>query len=249
MRKHLIIILCLGALAGCNPGQLGGPKLTKHIEFTVADPTATIDDAAVRDSCAVFKQRLELADLGGFDVECADNQGQPIKVSLPESADEAAVAELLTAQGRLEFIDPQGQFLPEGLAVCTSANPQPPAERPEADCSTIYTTIAEDGEFLRDEFESTADQAGHPAMRFKLNESGGAKIAEFTATNFGYPMSIVVDQVVISSPQINGTLPGEGIITFGTGTRASQEEQAKELLAKLKGPSLPVAWRLSEQGQ
>jgi preprotein translocase subunit SecD len=247
MRKHLIIILGLGGLlAGCSPGQLMGPKLTKHIEFTVADPTATIDDATVQDSCAVFKQRLELADLEGFAVECADNQGQPIKVSLPESADETAIADLLTAQGRLEFIDPQGQYLPEGTTVCTTDSPQPPAARPEADCSTIFTTIAEDGEFLRDEFKLTTDQAGQPAMAFKLNESGGARLEKFTADNWMNPMSIVVDQVVISSPQINGTLPGEGIITFGTGTRATQETEAKQLLAKMKGDPLPIGWRLSE---
>ncbi|HYF64577.1 MAG TPA: hypothetical protein VD886_17260, partial [Herpetosiphonaceae bacterium] len=182
----------------------------------------------------------------GYAVECADNQTQPIKVSLPETADEAAVAELLTAQGRLEFIDPQGQFLPAGLAVCTTASPLPPAERPDADCSTIYTTIAEDGEFLRDEFKLTADQAGQPAMSFKLNEAGGARLEEFTENNLQRPMAILVDQLVISAPQINGTLPGEGIITFGAQTRAAQEAEAKELLAKMKGDPLPMAWRLSE---
>lgn len=247
MRKRVIVILCLGLLlSGCQSFQLVRTKLTKHIEFRVADPTASIDDASVQESCAVFKQRLELADLGGFAVECAGNQGRPIKVSLPEAADAAAVAELLTAPGRLEFIDPLGQVLPEGQAVCTTASTRPPAARPDADCATIFATIAEDGEFLRDEFALTDDQAGQPAMAFKLNESGGARLEQFTADNWMRPMSIVVDQVVISSPVINGTLPGEGIITFGTGTRATQEQEAKQLLAKMKGDPLPVAWRLSE---
>ena len=243
MRDRLIVLLCLGMLlAGCS-SQLFGPSLTKHLEFAVDDPTASIDDATIVESCAVFKQRLELAQLEGFAVECAQNQTQPIKVSLPESADEAAIAALLTSPGTLEFIDPQGEFLPEGTAVCTTANPKP-LDEPDFTCATVYANVAEDHQFLRDEFKLTTDQANNPALAFKLNESGGAKLEAFTTDNIGRPMSIVVDQRVISSPIINGTLPGEGIITFGTGTRATQEEEAKQLLMRMKAPPLPLAWQL-----
>jgi preprotein translocase subunit SecD len=244
LRDRLIVLLCLGLLlAGCS-SQLFGPPLTKHLEFAVVDPTASIDDATVQESCAIFKQRLELAELEGFAVDCAQNQTQPIKVSLPETADEAAIKALLTSPGMLEFIDPQGQYLPDGTAVCTTANPTP-LDEADFTCATIYTSIAEDHQFLRDEFKLATDQAGKPALRFRLNESGGARLEAFTTANIGRPMSIVVDQRVISSPIINGTLPGEGIITFGTGTQATQEEEAKQLLAKMKAPALPAGWRLS----
>jgi preprotein translocase subunit SecD len=245
MRDRLIVLLCLALLlSGCS-SQLFGPSLTKHLEFEVADTTASIDDATVKESCEIFKQRLELAELEGFAVDCAQNQTQPIKVSLPESADEAAIAALLTSPGTLEFIDPQGELLPDGTAVCTTANPRP-LDEPDFTCSTVYPSIAEDHQFLRDEFKLTTDQANHPALAFKLNESGGAKLTAFTEANLGRPMSIVVDQRVISSPIINGTLPGEGIITFGTGTKASQEEEAKQLLMRMKAPPLLLDWRISQ---
>jgi preprotein translocase subunit SecD len=245
LRDRLIVLLCLGLLlAGCS-SSLSGPPLTKHLEFAVVDPTASIDDATIAESCAIFKQRLELAELEGFAVECAQNQTQPIKVSLPETADEAEVTALLTSPGTLEFIDPQGQYLPDGTAVCTTANPAP-LDEPDFTCATIYANIAEDHQFLRDEFKLATDQAGKPALEFKLNESGGAKLTEFSAANIGRPMGIVVDQRVISSPIINGTLPGEGIITFGTGTRATQEKEAKQLLMRMKAPALPVGWRISK---
>ena len=245
MRDRLIVLFCLGLLlAGCS-SQLFGPSLTKHLEFEVGDPTASIDDATIVESCAIFKQRLELAELEGFAVDCAQNQTQPIKVSLPESADEAAITALLTSPGTLEFIDPMGEFLPDGTAVCTTANPTP-LDEPDFTCSTVYDNIAEDHQFLRDDFKLTTDQANHPALAFRLNESGGARLEAFTTANIGRPMSIVVDQRVISSPVINGTLPGEGIITFGTGTKATQEEEAKQLLMRMKAPPLPVGWRISQ---
>jgi preprotein translocase subunit SecD len=245
LRDRLTVLLCLGLLlAGCS-SQLSGPPLTRHLEFAVVDPTATIDDATITESCAIFKQRLELAELEGFAVECAQNQTQTIKVSLPETADEAEIEDLLTSSGTLEFIDPQGEYLPDGTAVCTTAHPTP-LDEPNFMCKTVYDNIADDHQFLRDEFKLTTDQANNPALAFRLNESGGAKLAAFSAANIGRPMSIVVDQRVISSPIINGALPGEGIITFGTGTRAAQEEEAKQLLAKMKAPALPVGWRLSQ---
>jgi preprotein translocase subunit SecD len=249
LRDRLIILLCLALLlAGCSgqqPEQQQDPTLPKHLEFAVVDPTATIDDATIEESCAIFKQRLELAELEKFAVDCAHNQTQPIKVSLPETADEAAITALLTSPGTLEFIDPQGEFLPEGTAVCTRANPMP-LDEPDFTCSTIYQNIAEDHQFLRDEFKITKSSSGQPALAFKLNDRGGAYLETFTTANIGRPLSIVVDQRVISSPVINGMLPGKGIITFGNTSKAEQEEKAKQLFAKMKAPALPVGWRISQ---
>ncbi|MBP8251356.1 MAG: protein translocase subunit SecD [Herpetosiphon sp.] len=207
-----------------------------------------------------------------------------IVVELPDVKNPEEARQALQGAGNLEFIDPRGQFLADGMEVCTTITPRYPISQPvtsgetgiqgtnrisatngisatnqlsptndlgttnpvtqtEKPCTDPFTTIAKGTDLDTGVIALSTDQAGRPAVFFKFNagSESASQIATFTAQNIGKPMSIVVDNRVISSPQINGSLPGEGIITMGGNqSRATQESQAKVLLNQLKYGALPV---------
>lgn len=210
-----------------------------------------------------------------------------IIVELPGIKNAAEASAALEGAGNLEFIDPRGEFLPDGTPVCTTETPRYPAEKisspttigpngaaitstnglsstaglsgtnplsPTSDlgattpvtatervCDNPYPTIAKGADLNTSQVSLSADEAGRPAVRFVFGGASASQISSFTSQNIGRPMSIVVDNRVISSPQVNGALPGEGIITFGSNQpRSEQESEARVLLNQLKYGALPI---------
>ncbi|MBA3468084.1 MAG: hypothetical protein H0T53_00435 [Herpetosiphonaceae bacterium] len=251
MRRVVLIGLLL-VLASCSfstPLSTQIPAeptpLPKQLTFILADPTQAIDQTMVDMSCDVFKRRLDRQKHLVFTVNCTPDM---IEVGLSANADEQEIASLLTATGSIEFIDPKGEYLEEGTPICTTTYRvlrKTPGFAGES-CETIYQTIAKDSQLLRDTVSLTTDQTGRPAVGFVFDGEGARALEVFTAANIGKPMSIVVDQRVLSSPMINGTLPGEGIITFGSSSQAEQEKEAALLLDVLKSGSLPIAWQVQK---
>jgi preprotein translocase subunit SecD len=127
----------------------------------------------------------------------------------------------------------------ETLSPTTSPATTAPALDPNRPCTTTYPTIAKGSDLNTSQVALASDQKGQPAVKFVFTGDSASQIQSFTAQNIGKPMSIVVDNRVISSPVINGTLPGEGIITFGSADRATQEADARVLLNQLKFGALP----------
>ncbi len=239
--RRVALIGLLFLLASCSFSR----SLPKKLTFVPADPTASFAPETVESSCGVFKKRLASQTGVDFAVDC---RGDTIEVALAENADEQAIANLLIATGSVEFIDPKGEYLEEGTAVCTTTYrvlPKTPTFAGES-CQTIYQTIVGDSQLRRDSLKVTTDEADNPALAFAFDEQGASAIEAFTAANIGKPMSIVVDQRVLSSPMIQGTLPGEGVITFGTGSKAEQEQQAQQLLSALESGPLPMGWELQQ---
>jgi preprotein translocase subunit SecD len=125
------------------------------------------------------------------------------------------------------------------LSPTTDLGATAPITQSDRPCTDPYTTIAKGTDLDTGQVALSADQAGQPAVRFVFRDESASQISTFTAQNIGRPMSIVVDNRVISSPQVNGTLPGEGIITFGSQTRSQQEAEARILLNQLRFGALP----------
>jgi preprotein translocase subunit SecD len=85
------------------------------------------------------------------------------------------------------------------------------------------------------------DQAGAPRVQFALKGDGPSVMADFTSKNVGKYMPIVLDKKVISSPSIQGPIPGgSGEITGVT------LNEARVLAVQIKYGALPVALRVLE---
>jgi preprotein translocase subunit SecD len=92
------------------------------------------------------------------------------------------------------------------------------------------------------QFVSSASQGGQPVTNpgwrvfFTLNNQGAQKFAEATERLLGRQLAIVLDNVVVSAPTVEGAITGgEGEITGGF-----SEAEAKNLAVVLNSGALPV---------
>ena len=185
-----------------------------------------------------------------------------IIVELPGVKDPENAVKILQQTALLEFIDPQGQFLPEGTVVNTSLGPATDAEKaaaspsPNASASPAasasptssgnapqpsaspaatgptYTTIVT-GADLADAYPAT-DNVGAIVVGFKFEPEAGKKLQDFTSQNIGKPMSIVVDKKVINTARIQGAFGQTGQITGLTAN------EVNTLVLQLKSGALAV---------
>src|SRR4029079_14200484 len=120
---------------------------------------------------------------------------------------------------------------PAGSPVASPAASPVPVESgtPTGD---VYTTIVSGADLKDASF--TTEQVGGVAVAFELKGDGANAFYEFTSSHIGQPMAIVVDKVVISSPQINAAISNNGQIT---GVSA---QEARDLVIQLKAGALNV---------
>ncbi len=206
-----------------------------------ADPDATADEIAT--AARVIEQRVNALGVGETVVQQAGNNR--IIVELPGVANPEQAIETLRGTGRLEFIDPQGQYLADGTIVRTSSSPNPP-QLAESDTVTdvtslgpIYQSITDGADLDTSAVQPTFSQGGalgsRPAVSFAFRGESAQRLASFTAANVGRPMCIVLDNVVVSCPVINAALTdGSGIIEVST------EADRNRIFNQLKYGALPV---------
>jgi preprotein translocase subunit SecD len=87
------------------------------------------------------------------------------------------------------------------------------------------------------------DENGRPAVSIKFNGTGGRKFALVTQENVGKPFAMILDNQVISAPNINtAILGGNAIITGNFST-----DSANQLAIALRSGKLPVALKVIEE--
>jgi len=86
----------------------------------------------------------------------------------------------------------------------------------------------------------TTDNMGRRAIGFLLDDRGGNQFANITGKNIGRPLSIMLDGIAISAPNIESRIRRQGVIT-GSFTQTEVED----MVNKLNAGSLPA--RLIEQ--
>lgn len=84
----------------------------------------------------------------------------------------------------------------------------------------------------------TMDQAGLPAVAFEFQEDRKSAFSDFTDEYTNRPMAIVLNNELFTAPNINGRLPGSGIIMGGRG--GFDPDERNELVTALRTGSLRV---------
>lgn len=162
--------------------------------------------------------------------------GDKILVELPGVADPDQAVEAFGSTGLLEFVD-VGQFpLEFGQRVNTSNTVNPDPISPSF--PTILTGQELDSNRVSLQFDQTTN---NPVIAFGFQGDARQILENYTASNIGNYMAIVVDNIVISSPVISSAIPGEGIIQ-GSFTL----EEAENLVLQLKYGALPVPLKVIE---
>lgn len=166
-----------------------------------------------------------------------------IVVELPGETNPDEALAVLRQTGLLEFVDMGSTPLPQGTVIQTDfgqadATQQP---TPEATPSTaqpgtdqIWHTVMTGAEL--ESVSVVTSQAGEIQVSFTLTSEGAQTFADYTTSNVGKYLAIVLDKAVISAPQINSPITeGSGVIT-GNFT----VDSANALAVQLRYGSLPI---------
>ena len=200
-------------------------------------------DTAMADATEVVRRRID--ELGTKEPTIIRQGASRIVVQVPGLQDPRELKELLGKTARLEFklvdvnADPamvaKGQA-PAGdiiLPYPTSAEQRIAVKR-----STILT-----GDRLIDARQEYDQQTNAPNVGITFDGQGGRRFAQVTQENVNKPFAIIVDNTVISAPNINEPILGGRAAISGGFTVQS----ANQLAIALRSGKLPVALKVIEE--
>jgi protein-export membrane protein SecD len=174
-----------------------------------------------------------------------------IIAELPGVSNPDQAVETIRSTGQLEFVDPQGAPLEQGMLINTTNRPdavqsaqaaieagtRDPAAIPYPD--QVFETVMT-GDVLQTA-TARANEIGQWEIAFLLTQAGSEQFYNFTSTHIGQPMAIVLDGVVLSAPVINAAIRDQGVIT-GQFTR----EEAEGLGIQMQYGALPVPLKVAD---
>ncbi len=191
---------------------------------------------AMKDATEVVRRRID--ELGTREPTIIQQGTNRIVVQVPGLSDPKALKDLLGKTARLEFklvdltADPAA--VARGQAPAGSQILPYPSAGPGATITVKRTTIIS-GDQLTDARQSY-DENQQPAVSFNFNAEGGRRFARVTQANIGKPFAIIVDNQVISAPNIQtAIMGGSGQITGGYTV-----DSANQLAIALRSGKLPV---------
>jgi protein-export membrane protein SecD len=216
------------------------------LEADVAEGQA-VDEGAMSAAKIIVENRVN-----GLGVSEAVVQAQGTNrliVELPGVDDPDQAVETLRSTGQLEFVDPSGAQLAQGMVINTTNRPTvaddllteisagnaAPENVPFP--GQVFPTVMT-GDVLRNAV-ATQDQFAQWIITFELTGVGSDQFYEYTRTHIGEPMAIVLDGRVLSAPTINAAIRDTGSISG-----AFTQEEAESLAVQMRYGALPVPLRV-----
>jgi preprotein translocase subunit SecD len=211
----------------------------------VLTPTASGTAQALKDAMGVARDvvRRRIDPGGTKEITVVTEGGSRILVEVPGVEDPEALKKLIGQTARLEF-----------KLVDLSADPQqaqqgraPPGSQvlPMADGTGVIAVkrrVMVSGDQLTDASQSF-DQDGRPDINIKFNTAGARRFGRTTQENVGKPFAIILDDKVLSAPNINEPILGGNAQISGSFTVQS----AHDLAVSLKSGKLPVKLNFIEE--
>lgn len=211
----------------------------------VMTPTqAGLDNALDNDMATAREVVYNRVDPDGTKEVTVIRQGQRrILVQVPGVQDPEGLKSLLDKTARLEFklVDQEANpaLVAQGRA--------PPGSQvlPYPDIGqriAVKRRAIVSGDQLVDA-KQAYDQNQRPAVSITFDGKGGRAFAKVTQENVGKPFAIILDDVVLSAPNINEPILGGGAIIMGNFTVQS----ANDLAVQLRSGNLPVKLKVIEE--
>ena len=211
----------------------------------VLTPTASGTAQALKDAMGVARDvvRRRIDPGGTKEITVITEGNSRILVEVPGVENPEALKKLIGQTARLEF-----------KLVDLSANPQdvqrgqaPPGSQvlPMADGSgfiAVKRRVMVSGDQLTDAKQSY-DQDGRPDIDITFNTAGARRFARVTQENVNKPFAIILDDKVLSSPNINEPILGGRANIMGGFTVQS----AHDLAVSLASGKLPVKLNFIEE--
>lgn len=89
------------------------------------------------------------------------------------------------------------------------------------------------------------DEFNKPVVAFKLDSDGGREFADLTSNNVGRQLGIIIDNIMVTAPRINGAIPGGSGIIQGVGS----VKEAFDLSVVLKSGSLHAPLKIEHENR
>jgi preprotein translocase subunit SecD len=162
-----------------------------------------------------------------------------ILVQVPGMQDPAALQRLIGRTARLEFKLVESINVPcntprrAGIQILQYAEN---AGRPNATCATVQSRAMVNGEQIVDARQDFDQQTNEVSVIVRFNTQGSQRFAQTTQANVGRPFAIILDNRILSAPNIREPIFGGTASISGSFT----VESANALAISLKSGRLPV---------
>src|SRR3954469_3354365 len=211
----------------------------------VLTPTPSGNAKALKDAMGVARDvvRRRIDPGGTKEITVITEGGNRILVQVPGVEDPDALKKLVGQTARLEF-----------KLVDLSANPQdvqagraPPGSQvlPMADGTggmAVKRRVMVSGDQLTDAKQSF-DQDGRPDINITFNTAGARRFGRVTQENVNKPLAIILDDKILSDPNINEPILGGRAQIMGSYT----VQGAHDLAVSLASGKLPVKLNVIEE--
>lgn len=239
-------LLPLSQGAGLTGQRDWNIEVTDSTRFVLTQTSAGLTqaiDRAMVDATEVVRRRID--ELGTREPTIIRQGANRIVVQVPGLSDPEQLKELLGRTALLEFklvdVDADPAELAAGRApIGSEVLPYPDSP---AGFIAVERTVMISGDQLADARQGYSQETGAPEVVIDFNSEGGTRFARVTRENVQRPFAIIVDDVVISAPNINEPILGGRASISGGFT----VESANELAIALRSGKLPVALTVIEE--
>jgi preprotein translocase subunit SecD len=211
----------------------------------VLTPTASGSARALKDAMTVARDvvRRRIDPQGTKEVTVINQGLRRILVQVPGVEDPEALKKLIGQTARLEFklVD----LTADPVQVAEGRAPAGSQVLPLADgtgAMAVKRRVMVSGDQLVDARQDF-DQDGQPVVSIKFNTAGARRFGRVTQENVGKPFAIILDEKILSAPNINEPILGGQAQISGSFT----VESANALAISLASGKLPVKLNVIEE--
>ncbi len=212
-----------------------------RVELT---PTADGDARALKDAMTVARDvvRRRIDPAGNKEITVVNQGARRILVQVPGVEDPDALKSLIGQTARLEFklvdLEADPNLVAQGRAPAGSQV----LPLVEGGAIAVKRRVMVSGDQLVDARQSF-DQDGQPVVSITFNAAGARRFGRVTQENTGKPFAIILDDKVLSAPNINEPILGGQAQIMGSYT----VESANQLAIALASGKLPVKLNVMEE--
>ncbi|MCY1125893.1 protein translocase subunit SecD [Frigidibacter sp. RF13] len=211
---------------------------TLILKLTDVEKAAT-DDRTIQQSLEIVRRRVD--EVGTREPTIQRQGANRILIQVPGIGSAAELKALIGTTAKLTF-HPVIKRTTNGNELAGPGNLLVQSIDEQGVFYVLEETPVVTGEELVDA-RPDFDQNGAPAVAFRFDPSGARKFGDYTAENVGQLFAIVLDNEVISAPQIRTHIAGgSGIITGSFSV-----EEATNLAVLLRAGALPAEMTFLEE--
>ncbi len=241
-RERLLAITGGGAgMSGQREWDIAVVDTSRFVLKPTEAGLAQAIDTAMKDATEVVRRRID--ELGTKEPTIVRQGATRIVVQVPGLQNPQALKDLLGKTAKLEFklVDQTANpaDLAKGIAPIGS-QVLPYVDNPGQPFIAVKRSVIISGDQLADARQEFDQQTNAPNVAITFDSVGGRRFAKVTTENTHKPFAIILDNKVISAPNINEPILGGRASIAGNYTVQS----ANQLAIALRSGKLPVALKV-----